>query len=110
RKDDRSTDRGAIAMRVFRHGHAAHPNWRTAVEVLLTQLDGVQASSVAGLGVLYVTERLAERLGDIAIVLGERFPAVQWVGASAHGVCASGVEYGEDSALAAMICELPKGS
>ncbi|RPH64742.1 MAG: hypothetical protein EHM83_07735 [Burkholderiales bacterium] len=97
-------------MRVFRHGHATHPNWRTAVELLLTQLDGGQTSPVAGLGVLYVTERLAERLGDIATLLRERFPAVQWIGASAHGVCASGVEYTEDAALVAMICELPAGS
>jgi small ligand-binding sensory domain FIST len=96
-------------MHAFRHGHASDPNWRTATETLMIQLDAGPAGPTAGLGLVYVTERLAERLGDIATLLRERFPAVQWVGASAHGVCATGIEYTGESALAAMICELPRG-
>lgn len=94
----------------FRHGHATHPNWRAAAELLATQLDAGRTPPTSGLGLLYVTERLAERLGDVATLLRERFPGVQWIGASAHGVCGSGTEYADESALAAMICELPPGS
>ena len=97
-------------MQAFRHGHAAHPDWRTAAESLMTRLAAGGAAPVAGLGVVYVTERLAERLGDVATLLRERFPDVQWIGASAHGVCSTGVEYSSDSALVAMICELPADS
>ena len=97
-------------MRAFRHGQAAHPNWRTATELLITRLDDRSTPAPDGLGLVYVTERLAERLGDIATLLRERFPAVQWIGASAHGVCGSGVEYTDEAAIAAMICELPTGS
>lgn len=97
-------------MQAFRHGHAAHPDWRTATETLMTRLAAGGSVSAPGLGVLYVTERLAGRLGDVATLLRERFPAVQWVGASAHGVCSTGVEYRNDTALAAMICELPADS
>ncbi|MCO5107887.1 MAG: FIST C-terminal domain-containing protein [Burkholderiaceae bacterium] len=97
-------------MQAFRHGHAADPNWRTAAESLIAQLGAAPAEPVRGLGIVYVTERLAERLGDIATLLRERFPGVDWIGASAHGVCAAGAEYAGEAALAAMICELPAGS
>ncbi len=97
-------------MHAFRYGHAAHPDWRTAAESLMARLAGGTRPPAAGLGLLYVTERLAERLGDVATLLRERFPGVQWIGASAHGICSTGVEYSGESALAAMICELPAGS
>ena len=96
-------------MQAFRSGHAAHPNWRTAADSLIAQL-GPEGAQAQGLGIVYVTERLAERLGDIGTLLRERFPRVDWVGASAHGVCAAGVEYTGEAALAAMICVLRSGS
>lgn len=94
-------------MHAFRHGHASDPNWRTATEMLADRLEAGRAPPAAGLGLVYVTERLAERLGDIATLLRERFPGVRWIGASAHGVCATGIEYTVEPALTAMICELP---
>jgi len=97
-------------MHAFRYGHAAHPDWRTAAESLMARLAGGTRPPAAGLGLLYVTERLGERLGDVATLLRERFPGVHWIGASAHGVCSTGVEYSGEAALAAMICELPAGS
>ncbi|HRA77954.1 MAG TPA: FIST C-terminal domain-containing protein [Burkholderiaceae bacterium] len=97
-------------MRAFRHGRSAHPNWRTATELLIAQLDDGRATPQAALGLLYVTERFAERIADVATLLRERFPAVQWIGASAHGVCASGAEFSDDAAMTAMICDLPAGS
>lgn len=96
-------------MQAFRYGHAAHPNWRTATDSLIARL-GPEDARAQGLGIVYVTERLADRLGDIGTLLRERFPRVDWIGASAHGVCAAGVEYTGEAALAAMICELPAGS
>lgn len=101
-------------MHAFRHGHATHPNWRQATELVMAQLGAgtrdVAAADEPQLGLVYVTERFAERLGDIATLLRERFPSVQWAGASGHGVCAAGIEYMREPALAAMICELPAGS
>ncbi len=97
-------------MHAFRYGHAAHPDWRAAAEALMARLASGGPAPAAGLGLLYVTERLAERLGDVATLLRERFPGVQWIGASAHGVCSTGVEYSGEAALAAMICALPLGS
>lgn len=101
-------------MRSFRHGHASHPDWRTAAELVLAQLEHRQgqppthqATAASGLGLLYVTEAFAGHLGDIAALFDTHLPDVQWVGAGAHGVCVAGAEYVDEPALAAMICELP---
>ncbi len=103
-----------VSTEMFRHGHATHSDWRVATRQAIAQLAARDASSdgplIAGLGLLYVTERFAGQLDNIASMLGERFPGVRWVGASAHGVCVAGAEYSEEPALAAMICELPADS
>ncbi len=103
-----------LSTRTFRHGHAAHADWQELTRRVITQLSarepGGDSALVAGLGLLYVTEGLSDRLPSIASTLGERFPGVRWVGASAHGVCVSGAEYAEEPALVAMICELPADS
>lgn len=103
-----------LSTRTFRHGHAAHADWQELTRLVAAQLSArepaVDGSLVAGLGLLYVTEGLSDRLQAIASTLGERFPGVRWVGAAAHGVCVAGAEYAEEPALVAMICELPADS
>lgn len=103
-----------VSTQIFRHGHASHPDWRTATDLVIAQLAARDATAdvplIAGLGLLYVTERFAHELEDIGSLLGERFPGVRWVGASAHGVCVAGTEYSDQPALAAMICGLPAHS
>ncbi len=103
-----------ISTRTFRHGHAAHADWheltRRVIAQLSTREPAGDSALVAGLGLLYVTEALCDRLQSIAAALGERFPGVRWVGAAAHGVCVAGAEYTAEPALVAMICELPADS
>lgn len=103
-----------LSTRIFRHGHAAHADWQALTRSVISQLAAREPAAdgalVAGLGLLYVTEALSERLPSIAAMLGERFPAVRWVGAAAHGVCVVGTEYSGGPALVAMICELPADS
>jgi small ligand-binding sensory domain FIST len=103
-----------LSTRTFRHGHAAHSDWRELTRQVIAQLSArepaVDGALVAGLGLLYVTEGLSDRLQSIVSALGERFPGVRWVGAAAHGVCVAGAEYAEEPALVAMICELPADS
>jgi small ligand-binding sensory domain FIST len=95
----------------FRYAHATHPDWRLAVDRVLAQLDAqnAQASFAIGgaLGILYVTDPLAERLGEIRDTLISRLPGLDWVGASAQGVCSTDIEYQDEPALAVMICDLP---
>lgn len=103
-----------LSIRTFRYGHAAHADWHELTRLVITQLMAREPAAggalVAGLGLLYVTEGLAERLPSIAAMLDERFPGVRWVGAAAHGVFVAGAEYSEEPALVAMICELPADS
>ena len=35
-------------MQMFRHGHATHPNWRTACELVMLQLEEVVGDMRAG--------------------------------------------------------------
>lgn len=111
---ERQTQQMTLSTRTFRHGHAAHAGWHELTRRVIAQLSTREpvgdSALVAGLGLLYVTEALSDRLPSIASTLGERFPGVRWVGAAAHGVCVSGAEYAEEPALVAMICELPAGS
>lgn len=99
-------------MARFRHAHASHPDWRTAVDLALVTLEAQAAApgfaDDARLGIVYVTEPLARRLGDIHDALAERLPGVEWVGASAHGVCAVDAEYQDTPALALMLCDVPE--
>ncbi|MDT3678437.1 MAG: FIST C-terminal domain-containing protein [Burkholderiaceae bacterium] len=103
-----------LSTRTFRHGHAAQGEWHELTQRVIAQLSAREppgdSALVAGLGLLYVTEGLSDRLPSIASTLGERFPGVRWVGAAAHGVCVGGAEYAQEPALVAMICELPADS
>jgi len=95
----------------FRHAHATHPDWRVAVDLACAQLQAqaVQPAFSSGgtLGIVYVTEALAGRLGQIHDALAARLPGTRWVGAAAHGVCATGTEYVDVPALAVMVCAIP---
>jgi len=103
-----------LSTRTFRHAHAVHADWQELTRRVIAQLAAREPAGdgalVAGLGLLYVTEGLSDRLQPIAAKLGERFPGVRWVGAAAHGVCVCGAEYAAEPALVAMICELPADS
>lgn len=97
-------------MQRFTHAHAAHPDWQTAIDQALARLDGRVLAAVAdappALGIVYVTDVLADRLGAIREALAGRLPEVRWIGAAAPGICATGVELVGTAALALMICPL----
>jgi small ligand-binding sensory domain FIST len=101
-------------MHAFRCAHAAHPHWLSAVELVLTRLEAqARAEDDTGrdlLGIVYVTQALAEQLGPICDLLDERLPGHLWVGASAHGVCSSGIESQEMPAIAVMLGHFPEHS
>lgn len=93
-------------MDPFRFGHAAASDWRDAVDRCLTQIGTVPAT--ANLGFIYVTDRLADALDEILEVLRAATGVQQWVGSLGMGICASGVEYYDEPAIAVMLGELPE--
>ena len=95
-------------MSAFRYGHAAAEDWRAAVEGCLEALGRVPEAG--NLGFLYVTDRLAEHMEEVLARFRAATGVGHWVGAVGMGICATGVEYYDKPALAAMVGELPAGS
>ncbi|NJM32774.1 MAG: hypothetical protein HC848_07890 [Limnobacter sp.] len=103
---------------MFRFGHATHPRWQQALELVLAQLEGQRqleqfesdAARPQKLGLLYVTNSYAEELPPLLEVLRQRTGFMHWLGGVAPGVCSAGVEYVEEPALVVMLLELPADS
>lgn len=93
-------------MQPFRYAHAAAEDWRTAVELVI---DGL-GSGAGTLGFLYVTDVIAPHLDEVIDQLREATEVTHWTGATGIGICATGVEYYEQPALAVMIADLPPES
>lgn len=82
----------------FRYGHAAAQNWQEAAEACIAQIGRGPAS----LGFLYVTDLFADHLGEILALIKSRTGIPHWVGTVGIGVCATGREYLDEAAIAAM--------
>ncbi|MCE2918302.1 MAG: FIST C-terminal domain-containing protein [Rubrivivax sp.] len=103
-------------MQPFLVGHATHPDWRAALALAAAQIDGSQGqrheTSDAGplaLGFVYFSDLYAGAAEELFLALKQRWPGVAWVGCSAVGVCASGVEYIDEPALVLMLASVPVG-
>lgn len=95
-------------MTAFRFGHAAADDWEAVVDACLVQIRPVPAS--ANLGFLYVADALSE---DLALILDRLQAATgvpHWVGTVGVGICATGVEYYGEPAVAVMLGEFAPGS
>jgi len=90
----------------FRYGHAAAQNWKEAAEACLAQL----GEGAASLGFLYVTDLLSDHLGDILALFRGNTAVPHWVGTVGLGICASGREYLDEPAIAAMVGDFEPGS
>jgi small ligand-binding sensory domain FIST len=98
----------------FRYAHAAHPDGGTAVDLCLAQLAAQAADDATqrgpNLGFVYLTEGLLAQVGTILALLKSRTGVPNWVGASASAICAAGVEYVDEPALAIMLGRFEPGS
>ena len=63
------------------------------------------AGPPASLGFLYVTDLLVDHVADIIDMLRARTGVSHWVGTVGTGVCAAGIEYFDEPALAVMLGE-----
>lgn len=95
-------------MTGFSFGHASGADWREAVDQCLTALGRVPEAG--NLGILYVTDALAGHMGEVLDCFRESTGVTHWVGTVGLGICATGVEYYEQPAVAAMIGEFPDDS
>ena len=84
--------------------HAAGPDWGTVTAKCAAMLGGERRGSI---GFLYATEPLAGELPSVLTFLRERTGVENWVGAVGAGICATGAEYFETHAAAALVLDLP---
>jgi small ligand-binding sensory domain FIST len=103
-------------MPPFLVGHATHPDWRAALALAAAQIEGAQGqrheASDAGplaLGLAYFSDHYTGSAEALLAALKARWPGTAWVGCSAVGVAASGVEYLDEPALVLMLASVPKG-
>jgi len=99
-------------MLLFPYGHATHPQWQMAADLVLAQLRGHLAlpgyARSPTLALLYVTDHYAAHAQDILDHLSAELPEItDWSGTVGVGIASNNVEYFDEPALAVMLCELP---
>ncbi|MEM7292484.1 MAG: FIST N-terminal domain-containing protein [Pseudomonadota bacterium] len=92
----------------FRYAHASGGNATSLVADCLGQIGAVADN--ANLGFLYATDSLAHSLDDILLALKASTGIEQWTGTVGIGICATGVEYYDQPALAIMLGEFLEDS
>ncbi|HSH43913.1 MAG TPA: FIST N-terminal domain-containing protein, partial [Arenicellales bacterium] len=85
----------------FRYGHSAGADWEQAADQCLRQLGYIPPET--NLGFLYVTDTHATILPSILAHFRAQTGVDDWVGTVGMGICATGVEYYETPAMAAMV-------
>jgi small ligand-binding sensory domain FIST len=97
-------------MNRFLHGHAGDPDWRVALARAAAQIEAQRQEpghvAQPTLGWVYLTEPYAAHAAALLDELRRRWPAVAWVGASAVGIAAAGVEHFDTPALALLLTDL----
>ena len=95
-------------MTDFSFGHASGSGWREAVDTCLSALG--QVPEAGNLGFLYVTDALADQMGEALDLFRAGTGVEHWVGTVGMGICATGIEYYEQPAVVAMVGEFPPDS
>jgi small ligand-binding sensory domain FIST len=87
----------------FKFAHAADADWTLAAQACMNQLGAIP--SAATLGFLYVSDAFAGELDPILAFFKSATGVPHWTGSVGVGVCATGVEYLEEPAMAVMLGE-----
>ncbi|MDP2110896.1 MAG: FIST C-terminal domain-containing protein [Thiobacillus sp.] len=87
----------------FKFAHAVDPDWTRAAQACMKQLGAIP--SAATLGFLYVSDAFTGELDAILAFFKSATAVPHWTGSVGVGVCASGVEYLGQPAMAVMLGE-----
>jgi len=98
-------------MPPFPYAHAAGDGWSDAVTQVADRLaSSAHRPGSSRLGFVYVTDPVNPHLDEVLETLRDATGVEHWVGAVGIGICATGIEYYERPAVAAMVAELPADS
>jgi small ligand-binding sensory domain FIST len=89
-------------MTAFAYGHAAAPTWRECVSACAGRL----GRPGRGLGFVYFTDALVDDAQKILQEMQERTGVEDWVGSVGVGILATGAEYQDEPAIAAMVADV----
>jgi len=92
-------------LQQFLYGHACDGDAVGLARRCLESIGEIPAE--ATIGFVYATDRLGSELGIILETLRQAAPHLHWVGSVGMGIAATGREYYEERALAAMVCDIP---
>ena len=90
-------------MTPFKSAHAAGADWTQAAQACMSQLGAIP--SAATLGFLYVADAFAGELDAILDFFKSATGVPHWTGSVGVGICATGVEFLEEPAMAVMLGE-----
>jgi small ligand-binding sensory domain FIST len=106
----------AVSAPLFRHGHAAHPDWRVALQQALAQIDAQSKQSTyskngakSTLGLIYIADAFAPYASEILTTLKLQTGVPHWAGGTGIGVFAGSVEYLDEPAISLLLLDLPAG-
>src|SRR5688572_19729370 len=88
-------------MPAFKYAHAAGSDWRAAAQGCA----GEHRAASGSLRFLYATDTCALHLSDSLSMCREATGVSHWIGTVGLGVCATGQEYLDQPAVAAMVGE-----
>jgi len=97
---------------MFRSAHAQSNDWKSATTECLAALGVLPASEAdtKRLGMIYITEVLAPRMGVIIEALRDATGVVDWVGAAGLGIIGDEADFFDEAALAILVADFPAGS
>ncbi|MDO9007003.1 MAG: FIST C-terminal domain-containing protein [Thiobacillus sp.] len=90
-------------MTPFKSAHAAGADWTQAAQACMSQLGAIPAA--ATLGFLYVADAFVGELDAILDFFKSATGVPHWTGSVGVGICATGVEFLEEPAMAVMLGE-----
>lgn len=92
-------------MKEWQVGHAADNDWRSATQRALSAM-----RPGGTLGFAYITEAVMPYAAEVLAMAREHTRVHDWVGTVGIGICATGAEYLDETAVAFMTCPLPPGA
>jgi small ligand-binding sensory domain FIST len=90
----------------FKVAHAPAEDWAHAVQACTDRLGDLDPT--CNLGFVYITDHFAENVSSIVHYLKDRTRIHRWVGSVGIGICATGVGYFDQPALAVMVASFPE--
>lgn len=90
----------------FKFAHAADADWTRAAQACMAQLGAIPAT--ATLGFLYLSDVFVGEIDAIVAFFKSATGVHHWTGSVGVGICATGVEYADEPAMAVMLGEFDR--